>query len=307
MAVSVIMPTKKQDDDPLDKIAKALNIAQSIYGMRVDSKKIDALKVEGQRQAEEYQTKKDELVRKRGIESPGEDPNSDLSKTVRATYESQGIKVPGTVSAAQAKPYFGEANVKHVDPATREAAAWRLQDAKDKAEDRKVAKENQAKSAQKNQREFEKRKAAIDNRLDAIAKMIGEKGTYEMLGSHNKDLDSALTSVAIDSAKLFDPESVARESEVAAFKSMMFEPGVSTANKTALDVVSNFKKMIQERADLARDVDRQSPEQFSAAQPAEAKSSGSINSVNVSLDDIDRELKKRAIKKDGISASIKGK
>jgi hypothetical protein len=102
-------------------------------------------------------------------------------------------------------------------------------------------------------KEFDNRLNNILGEADQLDELVKKKGTYEMLGSHNKDLAMKLDSMAIDAAKLFDPESVARESEVAAFRNMLFEPGtLSTRNSTARDTIASFKKLIQDRALRAR-------------------------------------------------------
>jgi hypothetical protein len=105
----------------------------------------------------------------------------------------------------------------------------------------------------KNAVEFDSRMANILGETEQLKSMVNQNGTYEAFGPHNASLAQKIDSIAIDAAKLFDPESVARESEVAAFRKMLFEPGtLSTSNNTALGTVDGFKKLIQDRAARSR-------------------------------------------------------
>jgi len=101
----------------------------------------------------------------------------------------------------------------------------------------------------KGEKEFRGRYKSISDELAALDSLIDKKGTYEMFGSHDNELAQKIDSIAIDSAKLFDPASVARESEVAAFKQMLFEPGtLTTRNATAKDILKAYKQMLSRRA-----------------------------------------------------------
>lgn len=101
----------------------------------------------------------------------------------------------------------------------------------------------------KNAQEFDSRMQNILGEADNLRAMIQDKGTYEAFGPHNEQLAQKIDSIAIDAAKLYDPESVARESEVAAFKKMLFEPGtLTTRNDSAIALIDSFKKQIQDRA-----------------------------------------------------------
>jgi hypothetical protein len=101
----------------------------------------------------------------------------------------------------------------------------------------------------KSQQEFKNRFKSINDEIAAVKDMIESKGTFEAFGDHNASLAQKIDSIAIDAAKLFDPQSVARESEVAAFKKMLFEPGtLTTKNSTAKGILDSFKNMIDRRA-----------------------------------------------------------
>lgn len=110
-----------------------------------------------------------------------------------------------------------------------------------------------AKMDPKKAAEFDNRYRTIMNEIARLEGMVDKDGTYEMIGPHNKNLDQSITSIAVDAAKLFDPESVARESEVAQQKGMLFEPGsLTTRNETAKKTLENYKRIIQDRARAIR-------------------------------------------------------
>jgi hypothetical protein len=119
----------------------------------------------------------------------------------------------------------------------------------------------------KDNKEFESRLGSIIAEADNVKSLINDKGTFETLGPHNQILSQKIDSIAIDAAKLFDPQSVARDSEVAAFRKMLFEPGsLTTSNDTALGTVDSFKKLVEDRA--ARE--RAMVQQMSNGQPVQA-------------------------------------
>jgi uncharacterized protein YcgL (UPF0745 family) len=97
--------------------------------------------------------------------------------------------------------------------------------------------------------QFEERHNSIAAELNNLKNLVQEKGTYEVFGPHNEKLLSSIEAIATDSAKLFDPTSVARESEVAQFKRMLFEPNkASMTNNTALEILNNYERMLNRRA-----------------------------------------------------------
>ena len=113
--------------------------------------------------------------------------------------------------------------------------------------------DNKNKINGKNAQEFNSRMQNILGEAEQVKALIAQNGTYEAFGPHNANLAMKIDSMAIDAAKLFDPESVAREGEVAAFKKMLFEPGtLSTSNNTALGTLDGFQKLIKDRAARSR-------------------------------------------------------
>lgn len=96
--------------------------------------------------------------------------------------------------------------------------------------------------------EIETRRTNIDANIDKAIAMIKDKGTFEMIGSHNQDLDAILEEVATDMAKLQDPTSVARPSEVENIKKNLVSSGVfGNKNSTAVDILTNFKGRVGQK------------------------------------------------------------
>ena len=99
--------------------------------------------------------------------------------------------------------------------------------------------------------EVEDRRTNIEDNITILEKMINEDGTYEAFGSHNADMGRLVDQIATDMAKLTDPNSVARPSEVDMFKKGLVQPGVSMRNSTALDILKNFRSEVNTRAQNA--------------------------------------------------------
>lgn len=122
--------------------------------------------------------------------------------------------------------------------------------------------------------EVEDRRRNIEDNVTILENMIKEKGTYEAFGSHNQDMDRLAEAIATDMAKLSDPSSVARPSEVEAVKKNLVRPGMGQRNSTALDILKNFRGEINRRADNAykvRGVDIPAKEASALAAPSKPK------------------------------------
>lgn len=92
------------------------------------------------------------------------------------------------------------------------------------------------------------RRNNINARLIEVQNMIKDKGTYEMFGSHNADLDRKLDQIATDMAKLQDPESIARPGEVEMVKKNLSASGLWNRNSTALDTLKHFRSEVESAA-----------------------------------------------------------
>jgi hypothetical protein len=99
--------------------------------------------------------------------------------------------------------------------------------------------------------EIEDRRQNINDSLNTLDQMIKEDGTFEAFGAHNQNLDRLVEAIATDMAKLQDPNSVARPSEVEAVKKNLIQSGFQNKNSTALDVLKTFRGEVDRRANSA--------------------------------------------------------
>ena len=99
--------------------------------------------------------------------------------------------------------------------------------------------------------EIEDRRMNIEDNISRLEKMIDKKGTYETFGSHNADMERLVDQIATDMAKLTDPNSVARPSEVEMFKRGLVQPGLGMRNSTAKDILKNFRGEVNKRTENA--------------------------------------------------------
>jgi hypothetical protein len=96
----------------------------------------------------------------------------------------------------------------------------------------------------------DRRKNILDN-LNLINEQIDQYGTYEMFGPQNENMNRRIENIATDMAKLSDPSSVARPSEVEAFKKGLIEAGIFKSNSTAKQILKDFESEVQSRANNA--------------------------------------------------------
>jgi len=116
---------------------------------------------------------------------------------------------------------------------------------------------------------IQERSKNIDRMLGKLEKAVLDKGTYEQFGAHNKTINDLVYQIAVDTAKLLDPDSVAREGEVkAAQQYSLFEASPLIRNETALDIIKNFRANAAERFKTALEVRGMSEAEL--AQPSKA-------------------------------------
>jgi hypothetical protein len=96
----------------------------------------------------------------------------------------------------------------------------------------------------------DRRKNILDN-LKLLNDQIDEYGTYEMFGPQNENMNRRIENIATDMAKLSDPSSVARPSEVEGFKKGLIEAGIGKSNSTAKQILKDFESEVQSRANNA--------------------------------------------------------
>lgn len=244
MPVSIQLPGwRKDEEDGLDKLAKALNVAKSGFGIAADMKAIEQAKLD----------KEAKLKAAKAIEAAAEDEAQGIiSAKDRATILRDLIPAKeGEKGAFILRSKGGDKGapltewVRQAPRAAKEVDPYLLESRRLDVEKKK----QEMAGVNKNSQEFSKRFRNIQTQISDIRKMVKDDGTFETFGPHNRTLQQKIDSIAIDAAKLFDPQSVARESEVAAFKNMLFEGGeLGIANATADQLMEKFGQMIESRA-----------------------------------------------------------
>jgi hypothetical protein len=248
MPVSINMPQRQQQADPLEKLATALQIAKTGFGIAADLKTLEEAKATKAAETKLRESQQKKLDREEGEAAEDNNPNSPIMASIRETAKRRGLILPEGMTPKQARTSFDaflkpkEEKVK--DPLAVEMAQVRLEEAKAKKGEREEKKQTLV-------REVEDRRQNIKDAIGILKKKIGEDGTWELLGSHNQDIDRIVDGIATDMAKLQDPQSVARPSEVDLVKSNLIQSGFKNANSTAADILDNFATEVDRRADTA--------------------------------------------------------
>jgi len=103
MPVQVLQP--RNTESAVDRLAKGLQIVQSIYGMKVDSAKIDALRKEESNKATQLafdnEIKKAAADREAAKEKEFDDPNASLAQLARTEAKRVGLTVPENATYRQ--------------------------------------------------------------------------------------------------------------------------------------------------------------------------------------------------------------
>ena len=95
--------------------------------------------------------------------------------------------------------------------------------------------------------EIKIRSKVVNDALDKLDSLIEKKGTYEAFGSHNKEIDQLINSIAVNYNKILDPTSVVREGEAAQVAESLGLGGnfrMLTSDKTARDQLKSFKNLV---------------------------------------------------------------
>lgn len=89
----------------------------------------------------------------------------------------------------------------------------------------------------------------INDNIARAKDIITRKGTFELTGTEQAELERALGDIAQDSARLKDPGSTVREAELANAKKAIGVAGgeIFTRNDTALKLLDSFGKSIEQR------------------------------------------------------------
>lgn len=190
------------------------------------------------------------------------DPNSEVSKTVSALAIKTGLIKPGQKVSAMTLKNAGVnlgtlLSTIEAGNARRDAAAL----AKDlRSSEKESAREFKAEEDRKKREdkrklvteEIEARKRTIGDNIKRARDLIKKYGTVESTGPEAELLQGMLDEIAIDTAKLQDPDSVARPAEVQLVRQSLVPEDtlgrMTMTNKTADEILSQFEKRINERA-----------------------------------------------------------
>lgn len=167
--------------------------------------------------------------------------------------EAEARRMEAEKRRMQAEERRGRAAPKPVDEITQRKRELEVQRLEREARGEPTTAQKQ--KQQETMQEIDYRSKSIDENLAELEKLIEEGGTYNALGGHNQALTSRIYAIAIDTAKLVDPASVAREGEVtAAQKYALFQPSLTMRNSTALEIIKDFRKQAARRKRIAYEV-----------------------------------------------------
>lgn len=115
-----------------------------------------------------------------------------------------------------------------------------------------AAKQDQDKVTVRAMQEVGSRAKDLKTNLDKLETLIDKYGTEELLGSQSEEMDQLLMLIAIDNAKIVDPQSVAREGEVAAAQKYLLPvkswfKSEGTAKKLISNLRGNIDSMVASR------------------------------------------------------------
>lgn len=107
------------------------------------------------------------------------------------------------------------------------------------------------KAADKSRKESDYRYNNLQKNAAKLKELVQKHGTMELTGAAGDQMDSLVYDMAVDYAKLVDPESIAREGEVAAAQKYMLGfrkfGGATTTNQTALEQIDNYAANLDSR------------------------------------------------------------
>lgn len=238
MTVSV-NPVQPKQDSGQDDLFRALQLATSVYGVKLDKErqaKLDAITAAKDADAKATETAKTA----REIEKDAVAFTKDFVPVKEGTAGAAALKIPGTQTTGFFLPRS------EVERKDKDRLEWaKLNDTKKK--------DPNAKSSS----EVAYRYNVLQKNAEELKNIIKKYGTAEFTGSAGSDMDSKIYQMAVDYAKLIDPESVAREGEVAAAQKYMLPirdwGGMATSNKTAESVIDNYTKALDTRLEARID------------------------------------------------------
>jgi len=103
--------------------------------------------------------------------------------------------------------------------------------------------------------EIKGRALNIDQQLELVENQILAKGTSELFGEEDEVMSRRINEVAIDIAKLMDPGSVARPSEVESILKGLISPSATKmTNKSAIKLIRTARSDVKNRLQIAYDI-----------------------------------------------------
>lgn len=108
MPVSINMPTRQQQADPLEKVANAVSIAKSIYGIYADSKQLDQAIADKAKEREKTDLELGKLKREQTMADEDNATSGALMDAIRSQAQARGLKIPEGVTVRQARTVFDD-------------------------------------------------------------------------------------------------------------------------------------------------------------------------------------------------------
>lgn len=286
-AANRLQQLQGQRNQSLDQFEKGRSAKIQDFGLNRDLTKFereDRDDVRAQKELAENDSLDSDVTKSKRVFASKMAPSIDFSNM-------SGAQIDKLIPSVQ-KVY--EINQKSID--RKEAAAERANARAESREDRTFQRELVSNEKQKVRdekkkttlNEVEDRKQNIEQNLTELEKMIKDKGTYEVFGSHNTDLDRRVDAIATDMAKLADPNSVARPSEVELFKKGLIQSNIgSMRNETALNILKNFRDEVNKRVEtayrvrgLTPDPTKQIPDESKSSFPKQVRKGNQVATVN---------------------------
>ncbi len=226
---------RQQERDKLD-----LSLMNEAVDDRLKNAKADRDRDENQFFTEDKLTKTSDM----------RDPSSKESQSAREYLK---MLAPGVANKI---PSFDTLNAEQLDRAAPTIMAkWKEENA-DRRHRESLANKRQATAGKesildrkrKEQiQEVGERTTNIRARVSELKEMVKDKGTFEAFGPHNQNIERKVDQIATDMAKLMDPSSVARPSEVELIKKGLIQSGFTNRNSTAIQVLEEFENEIDGR------------------------------------------------------------
>lgn len=273
----VMMPPQRQG--LLDQVMKGLQIAQTIYGIKNASDNTDI------RQQEADNAKAEKLEQKQAaIDTAAESKRvaaetaAERKRVVDANLELKkrelDLKQETAKATAGETKRLNDARIAGMKPPSFGGGSSGGGGLQPPTEERKkTAPEIRADN------EAAYRYGSLNSQAARLRKLVEDNGTADFIGPEGETMDGIIYNMAVDYAKLVDPESVAREGEVAAAQKYMLpfrnKGGLTTRNDTALKQIDEYLVGLDSRIkERSTAMGTELPKDFGANRKKEASESG---------------------------------